>query len=111
MTHRLNLNCFVLGQDRSHIFKVTLAPTKSIADLKEGIREEKKPAFDHVPAYTLVLWKVSVRDDSNLKRNVESLTLVEEESLSLPTEELGDIFSPERGHLHVIIQPPPLPGE
>ena len=57
-----------IRQNRSYIFQVTLGRTKSIADLKEGIREKKKPAFDHVPADTLVLWKVSVRVDSNLKR-------------------------------------------
>jgi len=65
-----------------------------------SIREEKKPVFDHVPADTLVLCTVSVRIDHKLKRNLESLTFVEEESLSLPVEELGDIFSPVRGHLH-----------
>jgi hypothetical protein len=66
--------------------------------------------FDHVPADTLVLWKVFVRVDSN-KRNVESVTLVKEESLPSLVKELGDAFSPECEHIHVVVQPPPLSGE
>jgi hypothetical protein len=111
MTRSLKLNCLVLGQDRSRVFQVTLNRTKSIADLKEGIKKKKKAVFDHVAADTLVLWKVSVRVDNELERDVESLTLAEEESLSSPIEELGDVFSPERGYVHVVVQPPPLPGE
>jgi hypothetical protein len=30
-----------------------------VGALKKVIKEEKKPAFDHVPANTLKLWKVS----------------------------------------------------
>lgn len=103
MTDLLKLNCLVLGQ-----FQVTLSQTQSIADLKERIREKKKQTLTHAPANSLVLSKVSVRVDNKFKRNVESLNLVEEESpgLSLPIEELGDIFSPERGCLHVLVRTP-----
>jgi hypothetical protein len=80
MTHPLKLNCLVLGYDRSHIFQVTVARTQSIADLKEGIRSRYSRSF---------LWKVSVRVNRNLKRNVESPTFVEEESPSSSVEELG----------------------
>ena len=98
----LKLNCSVFGQDRSQIFQVTLERTQSIADLKQEIKEKKKPAFDHVPADNLVLWKASVGVDSN-KRNVESLTLLGEESLYSLVKELGDVFSPEREHLHYFL--------
>ena len=111
MTRSLRLNCLVLGQDRNHIFEVSLSRTRPLAALKVAIRGEKQPAFDHVPAHSLVLWKVSIRVDSNLKTNVESLTLIEEESLSSPVEQLRNIFSPQDGHLHVVVQPPPPPGE
>ena len=106
MTQTLKLNCLVLGQDTSHIFHVELVRNKSIADLKEGIREKKKPAFDHIPADTLVLWQVSLRVDKNFKRDLESLTLTEKESLSSSLEELGDVLSPEHGHVHIVVQPP-----
>ena len=92
MTRFLKLNCLVLGQDRNNIFEVSLGRTQSLAALKVAIRRENKPAFDHVPADSLVLWKVSIRVDSNFKTNVESLTLVEEESLSSPVEEVQNIF-------------------
>ena len=55
----LDLNCIVLSDDPSHVFPVKIARTESISTLKKMIKEEKKPAFDHVPTDTLSLWKVS----------------------------------------------------
>jgi hypothetical protein len=50
----------VLGDnDRSRVFPVEIANNKTIGALKDAIKEKKKPAFDHVPADTLDLWKVS----------------------------------------------------
>jgi Crinkler effector protein N-terminal domain len=52
----LEINCLVHGEPRSHIFPVKIAGTESVGALKKAIKDEKKPAFDHVPADTLVLW-------------------------------------------------------
>ncbi len=104
MAHPLKLNCLVLGH-RNNVFQITLAPSQRIAELEAGIKEKKKPAFDQVPASDLVLWEVSVRLDDKLKQNLESLTFVKEKRLFPPFKELGDIFSPEDGYLHVVVQP------
>ena len=55
----LEINCLVHGEPRSHIFPVQIAATKTVGALKDTVKEKKQPAFDHVPADTLVLWKVS----------------------------------------------------
>jgi hypothetical protein len=105
----MELNCLVLGDDISRIFQVELAPTQSIPDLREEIKVKKNPAFNHVIADSIILWKVSVPIDKKLQHNIASLCLVEEDALKLPVEELTAIFSPVPYHLHVVIKPPRKP--
>ena len=59
MSDTLNLYCWVLGDDSQHIFAVKIAGTETVIALKDAIKEKMRPAFDHIPANTLVLWKVS----------------------------------------------------
>jgi hypothetical protein len=47
----------VLGDDPSHVFTIEIGGTKNVSTLKKAIKNEKKPAFDHVRADALVLWK------------------------------------------------------
>ena len=103
----LEINCLVLGEPRTHIFPVAIAPTKTVGALKKAIKIEKMPAFDHVPADTLILWKVSIPVDDSLGDNLRNL--VDEQSLS-PVEALSEVFtsSPDRKHLHIIVKPPPV---
>ena len=49
----------VLSDDPSLVFTVEIARTKNISAIRKAIKDERKPAFDHVPADTLNLWKVS----------------------------------------------------
>jgi hypothetical protein len=58
MSPTLELNCLVLGDVSSRVFTVKIANTENVSALKKLIKVEKKPAFDHVPADTLDLWKV-----------------------------------------------------
>jgi hypothetical protein len=105
----LELNCLVLGESHTHIFPVKIAGTESVGALKDAIKDKKKPAFDHVPADTLILWRVFVPDDDSLKEQLSRLDLVDESSLS-PMQELSEVFSdpPIQRHLHIIVKPPPL---
>jgi len=105
----LELNCLVLGDDPNHIFAVEISNAKTASALKKAIKNEKKPAFDHVPADALVLWNVSVPVDRSLKENINNFFLANEESLS-PVQELSEIFSDAltRKHLHVIVKSPPI---
>ncbi|KAG2335302.1 hypothetical protein BDR05DRAFT_624489 [Suillus weaverae] len=102
------LNCIVLGDDPSHnIFVVDIAPKQTVADLKDLIKDKKKPEFDHVAADRLKLWKVKLPVDDALKNTLESLELNKLESPS-PVKKLQKVFSeiPEDEHLHIVIQGP-----
>jgi len=104
----VELNCLVLGDDPRHVFPVKVATIESVGALREAIKDKKKNVFQHVDADALVLWKVSIPVDRNLKGEINNLELPDEESLS-PVEELSEIFSgvPIRKHLHIIVRSPP----
>ena len=55
-----------------------------------SIKDKKKPAFDHVPADTLVLWKVSLPVDESLEENLPNLA---GEKPLLPVNKLSKVFS------------------
>ena len=55
----LELNCLVLGDEPSLIFTVKISETKFFSILKDEIWKEKTPKFNHVPAFKLVVRKVS----------------------------------------------------
>ena len=105
---QLNLNCLVLNNDTSHIFPIEIMESKTVGTLRKAIKDEKRPAFDHVPTDALLLWKVSIPVNRNLTENLSKLLFVDEGSL-LPVEELTDVFSgsPARRHLHIVVRGPP----
>jgi Crinkler effector protein N-terminal domain len=97
----------VLGEPLTHIFPVVIATTKIVGLLKDTIKEKKHPAFDHIPADTLVLWKVSLPFDVSLEETMRNFD--GGESLS-PVEALSEVFpsTPARKHLHIVVKPPPV---
>src|SRR6266550_5347518 len=104
----LQLNCWVLGEDPNRIFPVMIERTASVGALKDAIKDEKRPAFDHIPADALVLWKVSVlarRED--LEEDVKKLNLDNKHSL-WPVVKLSLLFSdqPVDDHLHIVVKAP-----
>jgi hypothetical protein len=97
----------VFGDDPSHIFTIEIDGTKNVSALKELIKDKTKPAFDHVPAHTLDIWKVSLPVDRSLEQSIDELNLVDGEAL-LPVEELLEIFpDPARKYLHIVVRCPP----
>src|ERR1700680_1715292 len=56
---RLKLNCIVLGDNPRRIFPVDIERTEIVGDLKEVIKDKKRPEFDHIATDHLELWKVS----------------------------------------------------
>jgi len=108
MSGTLDLNCLVLGHDTSRIFPIEIAERKTVGALKDAIKDKKRPALDHVPADTLLLWKVSIPVSRNLADNLSKFDFVDEGSL-LPTEELSEVFSdsPGRKCLHIVVRAPP----
>jgi hypothetical protein len=108
MSHTLELNCLVQGDGPRNAFSIEIASTKNVSALKQVIRKEKEPAFDHIPANTLVLWRVSIPADSLVKQDPRTLDLIEDQSLS-PLEELSEVFSASlpRKHIHIVVRVPP----
>jgi hypothetical protein len=101
MSSTLALNCLVSGDDSDHIFTIEVANAKNVSALKDAIKDKKRPAFDHVPADTLVLWKVSLPVDDKLEENLPNLA--GETSLS-PVIKLSKVFSNvDDTHLHIVV--------
>jgi hypothetical protein len=108
----LELNCLVLGNDPS-IFTVEIASSKTVSILKDMIKEKKQNEFKDVDADTLILWKVSIPDNDNLKQHLNTLELNESsELLRRSTSRLLNVFKGEleEEHVHIVVQPPPTGG-
>ena len=109
----LELNCLVLGDDRSHIFAIDIDGTKKVSALKKAIKEKKKPVFDHVPADALEVFEVSIPDGDGLDAELKRFRPEDHRDhlLASPVKRLKDVFGdPKDEHLHVIVAPP-LAGE
>jgi hypothetical protein len=107
MSRTLELNCLVQGDALRNAFSVEISSTKNVSALQEAIRKKKEPAFDRVPADTLVLWKVSIPADGLAKEDPRVHDLDEDQSLS-PLEELSEVFSASlpRKHIHIVVRAP-----
>lgn len=68
MATPLKLNCWVLDEDSTRIFPVEVDRNENVGVLKKAIKEEMKPAFDHITTNSLEIWNVSIPidEDTNL---------------------------------------------
>jgi hypothetical protein len=103
----LELNCLVQGDGPRNAFSIEIESTKNVSALQQVIRKRKEPALDHVPADTLVLWKVSIPATGLVKEDPRIQDLPEDESL-LPLSQLSTVFSGtlKEGHIHVVVRAP-----
>jgi hypothetical protein len=109
------LSSLVLGDDPSHIFTIEIADSKDVSALKELIKDKKKPAFDHVPADTLNIFRVSFPVDDDLEATLNRFRRRPEHDrdngfhhLSRSVKWLkGEFGGPIDEHLHVIVLRPP----
>jgi hypothetical protein len=108
----LELNCFVHDDDPRHVFSVKIARAESVSTLQKAIKEEKKPALDHVSADALELWMVDIPVKDDFAENVRGLELRLEDELS-PVDPLSEVFSdpPTQKHLHIIVVCDPPTGK
>jgi hypothetical protein len=58
MSDEMNLWCWVQGDELDRVFPVSIKHSATIGHLKKAIRAEK-PSFEHIPADSLKLFKVS----------------------------------------------------
>ena len=126
MSRILELYCWVLGDQADRVFPVKIAGTESVGNLKDAIKEK---AFNHIPAHTLDLWKVSVHSfdaprltpdrldlwqvsvlaDDSLQEAVRNLGLDGVKPLS-SVKRLSGLYNdalPAEGHVHIVIRRPP----
>ncbi|GBC04794.1 hypothetical protein RclHR1_05880007 [Rhizophagus clarus] len=69
------LNCLVHGETPAVdcVFTVEVAKSKTVAILKDMIKEKQQPAFNHIRAAQLSLWKVSLPLDSSVDKVLKQL--------------------------------------
>jgi hypothetical protein len=101
----LELNCFIQGDDPSHIFPIKIARTESVGTLKEFIKT-KKVTLEHVDADSLRLWDISIPYDNTFKETLRKVELIDEKQLSA-FDNLASIFpNLPANSLHIIVKPP-----
>jgi hypothetical protein len=106
MAATLQLNCWMHGDDVCQVFEIKIPNTESVSALKKVIKDEKKPALDHVTADSLTLWKVSIPVGRRLRYTLANVDLTDETSLS-SVDDLVDVFSdaPPHKDLHIVVKP------
>lgn len=109
MSENIELFCYVIGDEANDVFAIEISSSRSVAHLKDSIRDELKPRFDNIPANKLVLWKVSIPVDDNLQQNVDSYDFEENGNL-MPVKRLSGLFPqpPNPEHVHILVRPPVL---
>jgi len=109
MSHILELNALVFGDNQSQVFPVKIAATESVGTLKNLIKDKKKAAFDHIPADTLDIFKVSFPVDDDLDATLKRFRPEHDPEkgvhhLSVPVKRLNGVFGhPIDEHIHVIV--------
>jgi hypothetical protein len=81
MSATLQLNCLVSGLASSNVFQVEIEKTKTVAALKDAIKDKKKPKLDHIAADSLDLWAVSI-PYRELAQKLSNFDFVDEQRLS-----------------------------
>ncbi|KAF9280639.1 hypothetical protein BGZ74_002557, partial [Mortierella antarctica] len=111
----LTLFCLVDGDKTS--FEIDIDPTKTVARLKDLIKEKKSNDLSDVDADQLTLWKVSIPVAPKNERKEISLADVPSKEELDETDDVSDVFkeSPPKKTIHVIVQRPlqvhaPLPA-
>ena len=105
----LTLFCLVDGDKTS--FEIDIDPTKTVARLKDLIKEKKSNDLSDVDADQLTLWKVSIPVAPKSERKKISLADVPSKEELDETDDISDVFKekPPKKTIHVIVQRPP-PG-
>ena len=102
----LSINCFFLGGDSSEVFTVKIPKTESVSILKDVIKEKQSHRLNHVDAWELTAWKVSLPVDTI----TPELTIDDVEAYQKlhPVKKISSIFGEalEDEHVHILVQVP-----
>jgi len=92
---------------------IEIVDNTKVSALKKAIKEEKKPAFDHVPADTLNIFRVSFPVDDDLDAALKLFRPEHDPEhgvhhLSMAVKQLKGVFEdPVDEYIHVIVERPP----
>jgi hypothetical protein len=104
----LSLNCLLLGHDlsASQIFPVEVGKTKTVAFLKDLIKEKQSPHLNHVYASDLTVWKVSLPVDAITPEHTVDDVQGCQELHSV--KKIASIFSEALvdEHVHILVRAP-----
>jgi hypothetical protein len=102
----LSINCFFLGGDPSEVFTVEILKTKNVSILKDLIKEKLSPRINHVVAFELTTWKVSLPVDTI----TPELTVDDVEACQKlhSVQKISSIFGEDEvdEHVHILVQAP-----
>jgi hypothetical protein len=97
----LQLNCLVLGDDSIRMFKVGIAETAGVGDLRELIKQENANTFRDVDANDLDLHQVSLPIDDELDEKLRHLTV---NTPLRPMRKLSTCFvQPLEQNIHILV--------
>ena len=118
MSDTITLFCLVHGEPASNAFPVKIPQTDTVSELKNLIKMEKVPEFNHVAANKLVLWKVNIPTSDkaklqqfNAKTSCETAVkdILGGEKIEDPTEEIQEAFGDEpltKQYINIIVECP-----
>ena len=102
------LFCFIDGEKTA--FSVKIASSNNVGDLKKRIKAQQSPAFDHIVANKLTLWKVPIPAAPKKERKEISLADVLSKEELDETDDISDVFpkTPPKKIIHTIVLRPSL---
>ena len=97
----------MLSDDASRIFLIKIVKSRTVDALRGTIKGEKRPAFDHIPSDTLILWKIYILVDQGITERIKQEDYVDEHRL-LPLNKLSKVFlaQPNDEHHYIIVKRP-----
>ena len=102
----LQLLCYMRGNDYQRVFSVKIKEDEIVGTLKDIIKEKASQHF--LNTGSLLIWKVSLPYDQNLKEKVEALRLTPDTTLQ-PIDTLSDLFSSgllNKRTVHIVVDRP-----
>lgn len=109
---KLELFCLVFGNQPSDIFLVDIDSDESVGVLRDIIKLEVSPLFNHINAKDLFLWKCSIPADDNLEATLDSIQFDQGDNRQVtylnPTRKISRYFGDEEpeGNIRIIVQVP-----
>jgi Crinkler effector protein N-terminal domain len=98
--------CWVLGDKPPHqrVFLVNISLEATVSELRDTIKEKRRPVFDHIAADQLDLYKTSILAESDLDNELNNIGPDSLENELLPMHKLSQSLpDPTDGYRQIIV--------